>query len=188
MCVCHRRFSSINIPSDLTEETCSIGTLSIQSSSGFDQVLKCVPHVQHDYFSSFNQSDHCFLASLLLLPSSLLKLRDTVSVPSSGQILTLPVSYYSFGRFILYLRLYNPDQGHRDKALTPCSISAYSRHSRRGTWGSPEHRITAKKINEHRMKSRRNTVTATIIFSYMILTSTLDVILLYLNSFTQNKI
>ena len=39
MCVCHRRFSSINIPSDLTEETCSIGTLSIESSSGFDKVL-----------------------------------------------------------------------------------------------------------------------------------------------------
>ena len=39
MCVCHRRFQSINIPSDLTEETCSIGTLSIESSSGFDKVL-----------------------------------------------------------------------------------------------------------------------------------------------------
>ena len=35
-------------------------------------VLKCVPHVQHDYFSLFNQSDHCFPASSL--PSSLLKL------------------------------------------------------------------------------------------------------------------
>ena len=23
-------------------------------------VLKCVPHVQHDYFSSFHQSDHFF--------------------------------------------------------------------------------------------------------------------------------
>ena len=34
-------------------------------------VLTCVPHVQHDYFFSFNQSDHCFLASSL--PSSLLK-------------------------------------------------------------------------------------------------------------------
>ena len=37
-------------------------------------VLKCVPHVQHDYFSSFNQLDHCFLASSLPLPSTLLKL------------------------------------------------------------------------------------------------------------------
>jgi len=36
-------------------------------------VLKCVPHVQHDYFSSFNQSDHCFLTSSLPLLSSLLK-------------------------------------------------------------------------------------------------------------------
>ena len=26
-------------------------------------LLKCVTHVQHDYFSSFNQSDHCFIAS-----------------------------------------------------------------------------------------------------------------------------
>ena len=32
-----------------------------------------VPHVQHNYFSPFNQSDHCFLASLLPLPSSLHK-------------------------------------------------------------------------------------------------------------------
>jgi len=24
-------------------------------------VFKCVPHVQRDYFSSFNQSDHCFM-------------------------------------------------------------------------------------------------------------------------------
>ena len=37
-------------------------------------VLKCAPHVQHDYFCPFNQSDHCFLASSLPLPSYLLKL------------------------------------------------------------------------------------------------------------------
>ena len=37
-------------------------------------MIKCAPHVQHDYFSSFNQSDHCFLVSSLLLPSSLRKL------------------------------------------------------------------------------------------------------------------
>ena len=36
--------------------------------------LKCVPHVQHDYFSSFNQSDHCFLPLSMPLSSSLLKL------------------------------------------------------------------------------------------------------------------
>jgi len=35
-------------------------------------LLKSVPHVQHDYFSSFSQSDHCFL--VLSLPLSLLKL------------------------------------------------------------------------------------------------------------------
>ena len=27
---------------------------------------KSVPHVQHDYFSLFNQSDHCFLASSVM--------------------------------------------------------------------------------------------------------------------------
>ena len=39
-------------------------------------VLKCVLRVQRDYFSSFNQSDHCFLASSVPvpLPLSLLKL------------------------------------------------------------------------------------------------------------------
>ena len=40
-------------------------------------LLKSVPHVQHDYFSSFNQSDHCFLVLSLPLPSSLLKLPIT---------------------------------------------------------------------------------------------------------------
>ena len=38
-------------------------------------VLKFVPHVQHDYFPSFNQSDHCFLVSsfaiALVLPLKL---------------------------------------------------------------------------------------------------------------------
>ena len=37
------------------------------------ELYQCVPHVQHDYLYSFNQSDHCFLASSLQLPSSLLK-------------------------------------------------------------------------------------------------------------------
>ena len=36
--------------------------------------LNWVPQVQHHYFSSFNQSDHCFLALSLLVQSSLLKL------------------------------------------------------------------------------------------------------------------
>ena len=38
MCVCHRRFSSINIASDFTEVTFSIGTLSIESSGWLDEV------------------------------------------------------------------------------------------------------------------------------------------------------
>ena len=35
---------------------------------------KSVPHVQQDYFSSFNQSNHWFVALSLTLPSSNLKL------------------------------------------------------------------------------------------------------------------
>ena len=35
----HARFSSIYIPSDFTEETCSIGTLSMKSSSVSDRVI-----------------------------------------------------------------------------------------------------------------------------------------------------
>ena len=43
-------------------------TLNLEISRGLRlrNVLKCVPHVQHDYFSSFNQS-HCF-GALFLLP------------------------------------------------------------------------------------------------------------------------
>ena len=36
-------------------------------------LIKWVPHVQHDYFSSFNQSEHCFLALSLPFRSSLAK-------------------------------------------------------------------------------------------------------------------
>ena len=39
-------------------------------------LLKCVPHVQHDYFPSFNQSDHCFIVQSLPWPLSLLKLSN----------------------------------------------------------------------------------------------------------------
>ena len=39
MCVYHCRFSSINIPSDFTEVTFSIKTLSIESSGWLDKVL-----------------------------------------------------------------------------------------------------------------------------------------------------
>ena len=42
-------------------------------------VLKFVQHVQHDYFYSFNQSDHCYLVSSLPLQSSLLKLQPPTS-------------------------------------------------------------------------------------------------------------
>ena len=37
--------------------------------------LGCVLQLERDYFSPFNQSDHCFLASSLPLPSPLLALR-----------------------------------------------------------------------------------------------------------------
>ena len=36
-------------------------------------LLKHVPHVQHDYFSSFTQSDDLFIALSLPMPSCLLK-------------------------------------------------------------------------------------------------------------------
>ena len=39
MLECHIKFSLIYIPSDFTEETCSIGKLSMESSSVSDRVL-----------------------------------------------------------------------------------------------------------------------------------------------------
>ena len=59
--------------------------------------------------------------------------------------------------------------------------------SRRGAWGSAEHRNTAKKKltnTASRKKSQRNTVTATRIFRSMIHSSTLKIIL----SYTSKKI
>ena len=57
-------------------------------------LLKCMSHVQHDYFSSFNQSDHCFLALSLPLPSSLLKL--PICVHASRMIPLKPVIFLIF--------------------------------------------------------------------------------------------
>ena len=56
-------------------------------------VLKCVLHVQHDYFSSFNQSDHCFLASSSPLTSSLLK--PSVVSSDKRQLISLRTSSYA---------------------------------------------------------------------------------------------
>ena len=39
-------------------------------------VLKCVPHMQHGYFSSFNQSYHSFLTMSLLSSLLLLRIRE----------------------------------------------------------------------------------------------------------------
>ena len=52
---------------------------------------------------------------------------------------------------------------------------------------TPQHRKKFERTPHHRKKNRPNTPTATITFSYIILTSTLNVILLYLNNFPQNK-
>ena len=46
---CHVKFSSIYIPSDFTEETCSIGTLPMESSSVSDRVLSLPGADQHKF-------------------------------------------------------------------------------------------------------------------------------------------
>ena len=71
MCVCSRRFLSINTPSDLTEETCSIGTLSIESSSGFDKELNfCLQPVSINLVLAvleINLEGRCLLPEFLRL-------------------------------------------------------------------------------------------------------------------------
>ena len=47
--------------------------------------VKCVSHVQHDFFSSFNQSDHCFVAYSL---SSSLPRSQSFSPPRRGWALS----------------------------------------------------------------------------------------------------
>lgn len=54
---CHRWFSSINITSDFIGETCSIGTLSIESSSGLDKVLNfCLDSISINSVLAFKSS------------------------------------------------------------------------------------------------------------------------------------
>ena len=52
---CHVKFSSIYIPSDFRQETCSIGTLSMESSSVLDRVLHlCLEPINiHSVFVAF---------------------------------------------------------------------------------------------------------------------------------------
>ena len=60
MCICYRRFSSIIIPSDFTEVTFTIGTLSIESSGWLDKLLNfCLDPV------SINSVLELFKVSLL---------------------------------------------------------------------------------------------------------------------------
>ena len=44
-------------------------------------LLKRMSHVQHDYFSSFNQSDHCFLG-FIRFPSELCNLQTAFIIQS----------------------------------------------------------------------------------------------------------
>ena len=62
-------------------------------------VLKCVPHVQHDYFSSFNQSDHCFLASSLPFPCPCLSSLKTLKT-SASQSLSRSNNNFMYNNFI----------------------------------------------------------------------------------------
>ena len=63
---------------------------------------------------------------------------------------------------------------------------------KRGTWGCSEHRSTAKKINEHRITARKVNETPSpqvcnTNFKRHDHSSTLKIIVLYLNNFPQNK-
>ena len=51
---CHVKFSSVYIPRDFTEETCSIGTLSIESLSVSDRVLNLCLEQRQNKFSFFS--------------------------------------------------------------------------------------------------------------------------------------
>ena len=68
------------------------------------RIVQHVQHVQHDYFYSFNQSDHCYLVSSLPLPSSLLKLQPPTSTTNLACGLKFSPSELDFGGFLCDLR------------------------------------------------------------------------------------
>ena len=67
---------------------------------------KSVPHVQHDYLSSFNQSNHWFVTSLPL-PSSFLKLRSYYEVKATTTATTTS-----------YICIFNNEK----QKMCPCSF------------------------------------------------------------------
>ena len=80
-----------------------------------------MPHVQHDYFCSFNQSDHCFLVSLLPLPSSLLTFPNNI-----GQGITSYESnvLHTQLKYIVLARLLFPITGRPDEPVYKCNYGS----------------------------------------------------------------
>ena len=68
-----------------------VQTLNLETSRSVWQtsqriLRKCVPHVQHDYFSLFIQSDHFFPALSLSLPLPLRKLPIALATSFPGSL------------------------------------------------------------------------------------------------------
>lgn len=72
-------------------------------------VLNCMPHMQRDYISSFNQSDHSLMVSWLPLLSSLLKL------PNAAELGAVSLSLGKLRHFLI--------SGHVSMLRTPSSVA-----------------------------------------------------------------
>jgi len=93
---------------------------------------KSVPHMQHDYFSSFNQSHHYFVALSLTLPSSNLKLpiMDTLLVS-----LFIPHRFLAAVSFIVcFLSIWTLHTFKMELLLLLCLQNKRCMHNEVGTW------------------------------------------------------
>ena len=88
-----------------------------------NNVLKSGPHVQHDYFSSFNQSNHWFVALLLPMTSFFFKL------PNNGNkvvcTFTMGNGHFRFARTFFLLpreNLSNYDVDDSESVIKICNF------------------------------------------------------------------
>ena len=76
---------------------------------------KSVPHGQHDYFSSFNQSNHLFVALSLRLLSSNLKLPTDVSSGSPSterMLLEIPALTFIYNENVILTNFFDTNFFH----------------------------------------------------------------------------
>ena len=103
---------------------------------------KSVPHVQDDYFSSLNQSNHWFVTLLLSLPSSLLlnSLRMALKyLRLTGSGLTLGALQQLWHLWFVHFKMYPCDHDRKPSTVHPLGVNSQKQRVRKPELVAPSH-------------------------------------------------